>query len=128
MAVLGTGQPVTVQEYIDLRTAVGWGSPDPPTVARALDLTWAWAVERDEQDRLVGLARAVGDGVYLLLVDVMVRPDAQGRGTGRRLVESLLHQPRVSSARHTTLFAAPEVVGFYTSLGLEAQPGTYFHA
>lgn len=81
----------------------------------------AWAVERDLSGRLVGMARAVGDGTYLLIVDVVVDPAHQAHGLGRRLMHSLRRDPAVAAARHTALFAAPEVAAFYGGMrGVEA--------
>lgn len=119
--------PVTLDEHLALRDAVGWTSADRKTIAQALPSTLAWAIERDDNGHLIGLARVVGDGIYALVVDVMVHPRAQGTGLGRQLMQQLATNPSVAQARHTTLFAAPHVAGFYEELGgWEAQPGTYF--
>lgn len=127
MAVMSSSLPVSPQEYVDLRRAVGWASPPLDVVSRALASTVAWAVERDATGSVVGLARAVGDGIYVLVVDVMVHPQCQADGMGRRLMETLLRDPVVAAARHTTLFAVPEVAGFYEALGMNPLDGVYFH-
>lgn len=116
---------LTVQEYIDLRASVGWLSPPPDAVARALGESLGVATERDNDGALVGLARAVGDGIYVLIVDVIVDPGAQGRGVGASLVRALLEQERIKHGVHVALFAAPDVVGFYERLGFSQQDGSY---
>lgn len=122
-----TQPPITPDEYVALRAAVGWASADESTITQALHSTLAWPIERDENGQLIGLARVVGDGLYALVVDVMVHPRAQGTGLGRRLMQQLATNPSIAQARHTTLFASPHVAGFYGELGnWEAQSGTYF--
>jgi ribosomal protein S18 acetylase RimI-like enzyme len=116
---------LTVQEYIDLRASVGWLSPSPDTVARALSESLGVATERDNDGALVGLARAVGDGIYVLIVDVIVDPSFQGQGIGASLVRALLSQERIKNGAHVALFAAPDVVGFYERLGFNRQDGSY---
>jgi aralkylamine N-acetyltransferase len=68
----------------------------------------------------VGLARAVGDGVYYAqLVDVLVHPDFQRAGVGTKLVEHI--QARLAYPLLFTLTATPEVQPFYQRLGWRPQ-------
>jgi GNAT superfamily N-acetyltransferase len=122
MAVMDS---LSVQEYVDLRASVGWASPSPDLVARGLAESVGIATSRRTDGVLVGLARAVGDGIYVCIVDVIVDPGAQGQGIGAALVRTLLDQDRVKRAAHVALFAAPGVVGFYEQLGFTQQEGSY---
>ncbi len=69
-------------------------------------------------DKLVGLARAVGDGASILYIqDVLVAPEFQRCGTGSRLVRGLLERyPRVYQ---TVLLTdrTEKTAKFYESLG-----------
>ncbi|SCF62044.1 Acetyltransferase (GNAT) family protein [Streptomyces sp. DconLS] len=66
----------------------------------------------------VGMARLVGDvTMYLLLVDVAVRPEHQGAGLGRRMVADLTGWVAAHGTRTTMLLADPTVVPFYKKLG-----------
>lgn len=116
---------ITAEEYVALRASVGWGSPDLAKVETALSRSLAIIEERDEAGQLVGLARAVGDGMYVLLVDVVVHPDHQGSGIGRRLVERMRASYAVDHGNHVALFAAPDVAPFYESHGWRADAGSY---
>ena len=69
----------------ELIAAVGWGHQDPAELAvvfgRSTHVIFVY-----EGDVLVGCGRTVGDGrYYASIVDVMVRPDRQGCGVGRRM-------------------------------------------
>jgi len=88
----------------ELIAAVGWGHQDPAELAVAFGgSTHVMFVY--EGDVLVGFGRTVGDGrFYASIVDVVVRPDRQGCGVGRRIVERL-----------------QAVQGFYERLGWRRQ-------
>jgi GNAT superfamily N-acetyltransferase len=83
------------------------------------------ATERDADGRLIGLARAIGDGFYVVVVDVMVHPDEQENGVGHRVMKTLLEDPRVADAGHLALFAAPDAVELYESFGFREENGVY---
>lgn len=77
-------------ELFDLYGSVGWTvyTRDPERLERALAGSALVATARDADGRLVGLVRAVGDGVSICYVqDLLVRPDRQRGGVGRALVE-----------------------------------------
>jgi ribosomal protein S18 acetylase RimI-like enzyme len=73
--------------------------------------------------RLVGFARCTGDGVLEATVwDVAVHPLYQGAGLGRQLMAYVLDRLREMDVERVSLFADPEVVGFYASQGWELEP------
>lgn len=75
------------------------------------------AVTAWEDRRLIGFGRATSDGVFrAVLWDVLVAEGFQGRGIGRRLVESLLKAPLVAATERTYLMTTNSV-GFYGQLG-----------
>ncbi|GAB6042425.1 GNAT family N-acetyltransferase [Endothiovibrio diazotrophicus] len=66
--------------------------------------------------QLCGAARALSDGFDCAVVcDVVVAPEHQGGGYGRKLVEALLEPLR--SHRKVILYAVPGQQGFYRTLG-----------
>jgi GNAT superfamily N-acetyltransferase len=69
-------------------------------------------------DRLVAFARVLTDDVFKALVfDVIVSPDARGRGRGRRLLEQVVDHPRLRQVEHIELYCLPELVPFYKQWG-----------
>lgn len=116
---------LTAREYVDLRAAVGWPTMAAEEAATALEASLAVVTERDDDERLIGMARAVGDGFYAIVVDVMVAPAEQDHGVATTLLTRLLDHPRVKNAGHLALFAAPDAVELYESFGFAAEGGIY---
>src|SRR5829696_4921312 len=68
-----------------------------------------------EGGRVLGLAALVGDEVRR----VYVRPDAQRRGVGRRLMAELEREGRARGLGELRLTAGASAAGFYARLGYE---------
>jgi GNAT superfamily N-acetyltransferase len=106
---------VSWEDAATLFELVGWTTRDPNDLQLAFACSAARAFAMHES-RLVGVARAIGDGVYYAtLVDVIVHPSFQRRGIGTALVEFV--QTRLASSLLTTLTATPEVQPFYRTHG-----------
>ncbi|WP_399318128.1 GNAT family N-acetyltransferase [Trichocoleus sp. FACHB-69] len=76
-------------------------------------------------DRMIGFARATSDGVYRATIwDVIIHPDYQGAGLGRKLVETLISHPRLSRVERVYLLTTYQQ-GFYARIGFEySNPST----
>lgn len=107
------------RQLLSLYGSVGWTActacPERlhRAVAGSLCCLAAW-----EDDMLVGLVRAVGDGVSVLYVqDLLVRPEYQRRGIGRSLLEAVLSL--YPDVRQKLLLTddVPETLAFYRALG-----------
>ena len=104
---------------VDLYSSVGWSaytrhpSRLQEAVRRSLFTATAW-----EDDRLVGLARVVGDAVSIIyLQDVLVHPSWQRSGIGRSLVMQVF-APFADVRQHVLLTDSETgQTAFYTSLG-----------
>ena len=118
-----TSRVPTVDEHRELAESVGWGhSFWWESMPAALAGSTCGVVAHDAEGRLVGMGRVLVDGAFYFYVqDVVVRPDHQGAGLGRRLVETLVHQGREIAPGHcfVGLFATPEAQSLYRSLGWE---------
>ncbi|SIO88717.1 GNAT family N-acetyltransferase [Nocardiopsis sp. JB363] len=78
-------------EVLELYGAVGWTAytEAPEVLIRALGGSHRLVVARRE-GHLVGLARSISDGATVVHVqDVLVHPDEQRTGLGRRLMDEL---------------------------------------
>ncbi|ABB58270.1 GNAT family N-acetyltransferase [Synechococcus elongatus] len=75
-------------------------------------------------DRLLGFARATSDGIYRATIwDVIVHPDFQGSGIGRKLVETVLSHPHVSHAERVYLMTTHQQ-RFYEKVGFSVNSTT----
>jgi GNAT superfamily N-acetyltransferase len=109
----------TSAQLVGLYSSVEWATyvaePDRLVLAlsHSLRVATAWA-----DDSLIGLARVVGDGVSVVyLQDILVRPDHQGRGVGKRLINAVF-EPYFGVRQHVLLTDdEPEQRAFYESVG-----------
>lgn len=109
----------SVEEYLDLRRAVGWKVPDAALAREAL-ANGVTAACAEADGGLIGMGRLVGDrALYWYLQDLVVRPEWQGGGVGRALVAALEAQAlRLCPAGLSIgLVTDDDVKGFYNRLG-----------
>lgn len=75
-------------------------------------------------DRLIGFARATSDGVYRATIwDVVIHPDYQGAGLGRKLVETVLSHPRMNRVERIYLMTTHQQ-HFYKRIGFQCNSST----
>lgn len=106
-------------EVMDLYNSVGWiaYTDRPEELLDGLRGSLRVVLARDA-DRLVGLARVIGDGATICyLQDVLVHPDARRQGLGRRLVDEVFAP--FSTVRQHVLITDEEdgQKAFYEALG-----------
>ena len=81
---------LSAKEYCQLRAAVQWQPIAEDQAQSGLDHS-DFIVACREQEKIVGCARIFWDKGYIAyLADVMVKPEYQGRGIGKKLVESCI--------------------------------------
>jgi len=110
-------------EYQRLRTAVGWRTPTMSECENALEAS-LYSVVAECEGAAVGMARVIGDGLYNVVVDVIVFPDFQGRGVGTAIMEHIIAWVDSQHIPHAGLVAEPAVASFYQLLGFRPS-GTY---
>lgn len=106
-------------EILSLYESVGWTAyTDYPEVlcegfARSLVILGAY-----EGEKLLGILRAVGDGITIVFVqDLLVLPEYQRKGIGSALLRTLLD--RYAQVRQVELATDndPKTIAFYKTLG-----------
>jgi ribosomal protein S18 acetylase RimI-like enzyme len=66
---------------------------------------------------LIGFARATSDGIYRATIwDVVIHPDYQGAGLGRKLVQTVLSHPKLYRVERVYLMTT-EQQSFYEKIG-----------
>ena len=107
------------KEILKVYSSVGWTAytDDPQALKQGFQnsLLVLAAYEREE---LLGIIRAVGDGVTIVFIqDLLVFPEKQRKGVGTALVKAVLKRyPTVRQIELTT-DQSPETAAFYESLG-----------
>lgn len=118
---------ITIKEYVkydsdeilNLYNSVGWCSYTnrPKMLEHAFEHSLKILGAHDE-NKLVGLVRAVGDGYSVLFIqDILVLPGYQRKGIGTRLLKSMLgFYPEVYQTQLAT-DKTEKTVEFYKSCG-----------
>ncbi len=77
-----------------------------------------------DAERLIGFARATSDGIYRAGIwDVVVDPDYQGIGLGRKLVETVISHPLVNKVERVYLTTTHQQ-SFYERIGFKQNETT----
>lgn len=107
-------------EILALYDSVGWTAyTERPAMLRQAIERSLCVLAAYQDGTLVGLARAVGDGVSIVYVqDILVSPPYQRRGIGSALLRQLL--ARYAAVYQLVLMTddTPRTAAFYRSMGL----------
>lgn len=110
-----------IDQIRDLYDAVGWTSytDDMDVLIKGYENSLK-ILAAFEDEKLLGVIRAVGDGYTIIFIqDILVLPDYQRKGIGKALLDSMMDlYPNVRQIELTTDIA-PEIIGFYSSQGFE---------
>ncbi len=112
---------LTIEEALPLYTAVGWTNytKNPDTLAKGLQQS-LYLLAAYDGEQLVGLLRAVGDGVTIVFIqDILVLPDYQRQGIGRTLMTITLERFSGVYQCHLLTDQTEKTRAFYTSLGFK---------
>ena len=82
---------ITPEEYNNLRNSVGWDSKDEKVIQDAIKNS-VIVKKVIVNDKVVAMARAIGDGLYYLIVDVVVNQQYQRKGIGKILIEEIVKE------------------------------------
>lgn len=96
------------------RAPLGSQRRDPYKMKRAFEASYAVVVVCDS-DKLVGMGRALCDGEYQAAIyDMVVLPEYQGKGIGKKIIEKLCEQLPVENI---ILYSVPGRENFYMKCG-----------
>lgn len=113
-------------QFKDLFKAVGWQAPPLEQIEVALSNSVAVFCAYDDEIP-VGMVRLIGDGGMSYYVkDFAIRPEYQGQGIGRRLMESIEQyirsQLKEGWAVSLELISSKGKESFYEKFGFEVRP------
>ena len=117
---------ITGKEYNELRLSVGFRPITEGQAQRGLEHTTFLTAVRDG-DRIVAMGRMLFDfGYTAYLGDIIVRPEYQKQGIGKRIVENLIDRTMDSAYEDEwimfILVAARNKEAFYEKLGFQRHP------
>ena len=117
---------VTAEEYMELRKLVGWGLFPLEQAAEGISHTTHLCCFRKD-GLAIGLLRVLWDHGYVVYIaDVIVRPEYQGQGLGRALLDHAMAYIRsvLKPGRKVmvSLMAAKGKEDFYKKFGFFTRP------
>jgi len=115
-------RPLVPQDVQQLLKQTGWASArDIPGIEKMLANSFLTVGVWDD-DRLIGFARVLSDGVYRALIDdVVVDESYRGKGIGTEMMKHLLS--RLEQVEEIFLRTGKEMVPFYERLGFALNRG-----
>ena len=131
MVLKTTHRTPTVKEYNELRHAADWPTFPEELVKEALSNSFFSVVIHDEHDLILGMGRVIGDNaIYLHISDVIIRPEFQGQGIGKLIMQELLAHVENVGGKNTNigLMCSKGREEFYKRFGFEERPNEKFGA
>lgn len=112
---------LSFEEYKTLRDTTSWIKLSDVQIENLLKNS-AFKVRAKSQGKTVGMGRVLFDfGYTVYIADIIVAPEAQGKGIGKQIVERLIQLVKESAAEtdflNFSLMAAHGKSGFYEKLG-----------
>ena len=115
-----------VETYLKIREKVNWKKLTYEQAEKALKNS-LYTVVAIEDDKVLGMGRIVGDGAVICYIqDLIIVPEAQGRGIGRLLIEDLRRFVQSIQFEGTEmmfdLMCAKGREKFYEKMGFTSRP------
>ncbi len=113
----------TNQQFNELFSSVGWDTREDLKI-NAHRMSSSFAVSIFDADKIVGMARIVGDGAYYTIYDVVVRKEYQNQGIGKMLMKQLVgwYESIKDDDTYLYLGASSGKESFYENFGFKARP------
>ncbi|MGJ8528691.1 GNAT family N-acetyltransferase [Maritalea sp.] len=110
----------SVEEYCAMRIATGLSAKTEQMASIGLPNSIFAISIRDESGDLIAMGRLVGDGgCFVQVADIAVRPDWQGQGLGRKVMQELMTfvQENLPKSIWVNLFADGTAKELYKQFG-----------
>ena len=121
---------ISPEEYLEMRRSVGWSVFPPEQAAGGLEnSSYICCIRKDGVPVAVG--RVIWDHGYVVYIaDVIVKPEYQGRGLGREVMDRIMEQIRgylkPGYRIMISLMAAKGKEEFYKKFGFVDRPSDAF--
>ncbi len=80
---------LSYDDYYRLRESVAWLNFSREQTEKALNNS-LYTVVAEDDGKVVGMGRMTGDGLYYLIVDIVVQPDHQKKGIGSAIIDMMI--------------------------------------
>lgn len=80
---------LSYDDYCRLRESVAWLNFSREQTEKALNNS-LYTVIAEDDGNVVGMGRMTGDGLYYLIVDIVVQPDHQKKGIGSTIIDMMI--------------------------------------
>jgi spermidine synthase len=120
-------QTASLSELVFLYKDAGWWKDsygEAPDFLRGIVAGSALFAGAFENQRLIGMGRALSDQVSdAYIQDVAVLKEFQGRGIGKKIIQTLITGLKAWGVDWIGLIAEPGTTGFYENLGFQQLEG-----
>ncbi len=80
---------LSYDDYYRLRESVAWLNFSREQTEKALNNS-LYTVIAEDDGKVVGMGRMTGDGLYYLIVSIVVQPDHQKKGIGSTIIDMMI--------------------------------------
>lgn len=112
-------------EYCRLWESVGWINFSKTQTVKSLENS-LYTVVAEKDNQIVGMGRLIGDGMYYIIVDIVVQPAYQQMGIGSKIlnmiVEYVDRETPVGGRSSIQLIAEKGKETFYETSGFKIIP------
>lgn len=120
-----TEKKISYTDYVRLRESVNWNNFNKEQTEKCLKNT-LYSIEVIDDNTIIGMGRLIGDGIYYMMVDIIVEPSYQGKGIGSNIVNKLIEyvhrETPVGGRSSIQLIAEKGKERFYEKLGFKFIP------
>ena len=113
------------EDYCELRESVGWLLFSKEQTQMAL-MNSLYTVIAVKDSQTVGMGRLTGDGMYYMIVDIVVQPNYQKQGIGNKIVNMIIEfvdkETPIGGRSSIQLIAEKGKETFYEKLGFKIIP------
>lgn len=122
------GNVLCYENYYRLRESVGWCSFSKEQAQAAINSS-LYTVVVFENNHAVGMGRLIGDGMYLIIADIVVSPAYQKKGIGSKIINMLIEYAvkNLPSGGRVGIWLISEKgkEAFYEKLGFKRIPNDF---
>lgn len=116
------------ETYYTLRESVGWDNWSKEQAENALKNSY-YSIVIYDKDNAIGMGRVVGDGIYFIVADIVVKPKYQGNKIGTKIIKYILEyiEKNMSNGSRVSVQLLSEIgkEQFYVKQGFKIVPHEY---